>query len=107
MVKPRFFISLVTATALAVTLFVAGCHSSNNPDGVYTDTTGRMTLEFKGGKAYMKMGEMADTDGTPYDVNGSTITIHYPSDGMLAGFSTLTINSDGSLQGPVGTLKKK
>jgi hypothetical protein len=107
MFKSRPFISLVTAAALAFTLFAAGCHSSNTPDGVYTDTTGRLTLEFKGGKAYLNLGGMADTDGTPYDVNGDKITIHYPSDGMMAQFSTLTVNSDGTLQGAMGTLKKK
>jgi hypothetical protein len=40
-------------------------------------------------------------------VKGDKITIHYPSDGVLGSVSTLTINSDGSLQGPMGTLKKK
>ena len=75
MVKSRFFITLVTATALAAAVIVAGCHS-NTPDGVYTDSTGRLTLEFKGGKAYLNMGGMADTDGTPYDVSGNKITIH-------------------------------
>jgi hypothetical protein len=108
MAKSRSFISLISATALAVALFVAGCHSSNNPDGnVYTDTSGRFTLEFKGGKAYMNLGGMADTDGTPYDVNGDKITIHFPSDGMMAQFSNLTVNSDGTLQGAMGILKKK
>jgi hypothetical protein len=107
MITSRFFISLVTATALAVALFTAGCHSNNSPDGVYTDTTGRLTLEFKGGKAYLNMGGMADTDGTPYDLNGDKLTIHYPPDGMMAQFSTLTVNSDGTLQGAMGILKKK
>jgi hypothetical protein len=107
MIKSRFFISFVSATALAVTLIVAGCHSNSGPDGVYTDSTGRLTLEFKGGKAYLDLGGTADTDGTPYDVNGDKITIHYPSDGMLAQFSTLTMNSDGTLQGGMGILKKK
>jgi hypothetical protein len=106
MIKSRSYITLVTATALVLTLVVAGCHS-NSPDGVYTDTTGRLTLEFRGGKAYLNMGGEADPDGTPYDVNGDKITIHYPSDGMLAGFSVLTINGDGTLQGGMGILKKK
>jgi hypothetical protein len=49
---------------------------------------------------------MADPDGTLYEVNGDKLLIHYPSDGMLAPFSTMTINSDGSLQGGFGTLKR-
>ena len=65
MVKSRFFISLVSATALALTLIVAGCHSNNPDGGVYTDTTGRLTLEFKDGKAYLNMGGLADPDGYP------------------------------------------
>lgn len=106
MVKSRFLVTLTTAAAFAATVFVAGCHSGA-PSGVYTDTTGRLTLEFRDGKAYLNLGGMADPDGTPYDVNGDKITIHYPSDGMLAGMSTLSINSDGTLQGSMGILRKK
>ena len=106
MIRNRRFRTLFAVTALAAALVVVGCHG-NTPSGVYTDTTGRIILEFKGGKAYLNMGGMADTDGTPYDVKGDKITIHYPSDGVLGSVSALTINSDGSLQGPMGTLKKK
>jgi len=104
--KFRISTAFIAATALIAAIAVAGCHSST-PSGVYTDSTGHMTLEFKGGKAYMTLGGSTDTDGTPYDVNGDKITIHYPSDGMLAGFSTITINSDGSLQSSMGALTKK
>jgi hypothetical protein len=106
MVKDCGYRALVAAAILMVALFAAGCHS-NTPSGVYTDSTGRLTIEFKDGKAYLNLGGTADTDGTPYDVNGDKITIHYPSDGMLAQFQSLTINSDGSLQGGMGTLTKK
>jgi hypothetical protein len=106
MVKSRFLVTVITAAAFAATLFVGGCHSGS-PSGIYTDTTGRLTLEFRDGKAFLNMGGMADPDGTPYDVKDDKITIHYPSDGMLAGMSTLTINSDGTLQGAMGILRKK
>ena len=106
MVKSRRFVTFITAAALVATLSVLGCHS-RTPSGVYTDTTGRVTLEFRDGKAFLNMGGMADPDGTPYDVNGDKITIHYPTDGMLASLSTLTINSDGTLQGAMGILRKK
>jgi hypothetical protein len=107
MVRSRFYSTIVAAAALAVTLIAAGCHGSSSPNGVYVDGTGRITLEFKGGKAYMNLGGLADTDGTPYDVNGDKITIHYPSDGMMAAYSNITINSDGTLQSGMGTFKKK
>ncbi len=97
----------IAATALMAALVVAGCHHSNTPDGVYSDTTGRITMEFKGGKAFLNLGGTADPDGTPYDVAGDKITIHYAPDSMLAQFSVITINSDGSLQSGMGTLTKK
>jgi hypothetical protein len=106
MVKSRRLVTFITMAALVAALSAVGCHS-NTPSGVYTDTTGRITLEFKDGKAFLNLGGMADPDGTPYDVNGDKITIHYPSDGMMGTMSTLTINSDGTLQGPMGILKKK
>ena len=106
MVKPRLLVTFVAAVAFAATVFAMGCHSGA-PSGTYVDSTGRLTLEFKDGKAFLNMGGIADTDGTPYDVSGDKITIHYPSDGMMGTLSTLTINSDGTLQGPMGTLKKK
>ena len=106
MVRSRLFLTFMAETALAMTLIVTGCHGSG-PSGVYTDGTGRITVEFKDGKAYMNLGGMTDTDGTPYDVNGDKITIHYASDGMMAAYSNMTINSDGSLQGGMGTFKRK
>ncbi|MGH7842169.1 MAG: hypothetical protein ACREQT_11705 [Candidatus Binataceae bacterium] len=105
MIRSRLFSTFVVATALAATLIIAGCHG-NNPNGVYTDSTGRATLEFKDGKAYMNLGGLA-IDGTPYDVKDDKITIHYPSDGMLAVYSNMTVNSDGTLQSGMGIWKKK
>ncbi|HEY6419453.1 MAG TPA: hypothetical protein VIX59_10645 [Candidatus Binataceae bacterium] len=106
MVKSRLFVTLIATAALTATLVVAGCHGGG-PSGAYTDTTGRMTMEFKDGKVFLNMGGMADPEGTPYDVNGDKITIHYAPDSILGQFSVLTINSDGTLQGPMGILKKK
>lgn len=104
--KFRISTVFIAATALMTALAVVGCHS-RTPSGIYADSTGRATLEFKDGKAYLTLGGSTDTDGEAYDVNGDTITIHYPADGMLASFSKLTINSDGSLQSSMGTLTKK
>jgi hypothetical protein len=106
MTRTRTFTALIIATVLSMTLSVSGCHS-NAPQGVYTDSTGHISLEFKDNKAFLNLGGMADPDGTPYDVNGDQITIHYAPDGMLAGYSKMTILSDGSLQSQMGTFKKK
>ncbi|MBF6571014.1 MAG: hypothetical protein IVW54_19280 [Candidatus Binataceae bacterium] len=76
MAKSLWFAALVSVTLLALTLVVSGCHSSG-PDGVYTDSTGHMTLEFKDGKAFLNLAGNADPEGTPYDVGGDKITIHY------------------------------
>ena len=43
-------------------------------------------------------------DAIPYDVKGSTITVHA---GGIAGDLVLTRNSDGTLQGPFGIMRKK
>jgi hypothetical protein len=104
MFKSRF-LNLLAATAVLAAIIVAGC--SHSVEGTYTDSTGRISLELKGGKAYLNLGGVADPDGTPYEVNGDKLLIHYPSDGMLAAYSTMTISGDGSLQGGFGTLKKK
>jgi hypothetical protein len=105
MVKSRF-LNLLAVTALLATIAIAGCHS-HSVEGTYSDATGRISLELKGGKAYLNLGGAADPNGTPYDVNGDKISIHYPSDGMLAAYSTMTLDSDGNLQSGFGTLKKK
>jgi hypothetical protein len=106
MFRYRIFTTLFTAGIFALALATTGCHG-NKPEGVYIDSTGHVSLEFRDGKAYLNLGGLADPDGTPYDVNGNKITIHYPSDGMMAAYSVLTINSDGTLQGGMGILRKK
>ena len=40
-------------------------------------------------------------------VSADKITIPYPSDGMVAAYSNMTTNSDGSPQSGMGTFKKK
>jgi hypothetical protein len=89
---------LVFSAALAIT----ACHS-NRVEGAYVSSTGQMAVEFKGDKAVVTMGGVA-TDSSPFDVDGDKITIHA---GGMAGDLVLTRNSDGSLQGPIGILRKK
>jgi hypothetical protein len=62
-----------------------------------------MAVEFRDDKAVVTMGGVA-TDRCPYDINGDKITIHA---GGMAGDLVLTRNSDGSLEGPIGILRKK
>jgi hypothetical protein len=106
MVKSRLLVTTVPVIALTVALTLAGCRGGG-PSGMYSDTTGRISIEFKNGKAYLNLGGAADTDGTAYDVKDGKINIHYPGDSILGAYSTMTINNDGSLQSPMGTLTKK
>jgi hypothetical protein len=83
-------------------LTVSAC-GTNKLDGVYAGSNGQNTVEFRDGKAFVTMVGMA-SDGIPYDAKGNTITIHA---GGTAGDLVLTRNSDGTLQGPFGIMRKK
>ena len=84
------------------TLTVSACGASK-VDGLYTNSNGQNTVEFRDGKAFVTMVGMA-SDAIPYDVKGDTITVHA---GGMAGDLVLTRNSDGTLQGPFGIMRKK
>jgi hypothetical protein len=107
MAKAGFLTTLLTAAALTTLLIVAAGCRSNAVSGVYANSTGNITIEFRDHKAFLNMGGISDPDGTPYDVHGNKITVHWPKGGMLGGDTDLTINSDGTLQGPMGILHKK
>jgi hypothetical protein len=104
MVKGRFLGTLIIAAALGAALAAAGCH--HGVEGVYTNSTNTITIEFRGNKAFASISGVADPDGTPFDISGNKITIHYGKENLL-GETVLTINSDGTLQGPMGILHKK
>jgi hypothetical protein len=72
-------------------------------DGVYVNSNGQNSVEFRDGKAFITMVGMA-SDAIPYDVKGTTITVHA---GGMAGDLVLTRNSDGTLEGPFGIMRKK
>jgi hypothetical protein len=72
-------------------------------DGLYVNSNGQNSVEFRGDKAFITMVGMA-SDAIPYDVKGTTITVHA---GGMAGDLVLTRNSDGTLEGPLGILRKK
>lgn len=84
------------------TLTISAC-GSNKVDGVYVNSNGQNTVEFRDGKAFVTMVGMA-SDAIPYDVKGNTITVRA---GGMAGDLVLTRNSDGTLQGPFGVMRKK
>lgn len=88
---------------LSASLAVSACGGAGKLDGLYLNSNGQSTVEFRDGKAFVTMVGMA-TDAIPYDVKGDTITVHA---GGMAGDLVLTRNSDGTLQGPFGIMRKK
>jgi hypothetical protein len=85
-------------------LTVSACGGgASKLDGLYVNSNGQNTVEFKDGKAFVTMVGMA-SDAIPYDVKGDTITVHA---GGMAGDLVLTRSSDGTLQGPFGIMRKK
>jgi hypothetical protein len=97
--------SLRVSTAillLSTGLSLSAC-GSGKLDGLYANSNGQSTVEFRDGKAFVTMVGMA-TEGIPYETKGDTITIHA---GGMAGDLVLTRNSDGTLQGPFGIMRKK
>jgi hypothetical protein len=97
-----FFPPLIAALCLSATLALSAC-GSNKPEGLYVNSNGQTSVEFREGKAFVTMVGMG-SDGIPYEVKGNTITVHA---GGMAGDLVLTRNSDGTLQGPFGVMRKK
>lgn len=99
------FRMFVAALLLIANFAVSACGAtaSSKLEGLYANSNGQSTVEFRDGKAFVTMVGMA-TDGIGYEVKGETITIHA---GGMAGDLVLTRNSDGTLQGPFGIMRKK
>ena len=103
-VKASLFKTCVAVLLLSANLAVSACGAgSTKLDGLYVNSNGQTTLEFRDGKAFLTMVGMA-SDAIPYEVKGNTITVHA---GGIAGDLVLTRNSDGTLQGPFGIMRKK
>lgn len=96
-------ISGFAALLLCALVALPGCGRSDSLDGLYANSTGQLTVEFKEDKAYVTLGPTA-SDPLPYEVKGNTITIH--AGGMMDDL-VLTKSSDGTLQGPFGIMRKK
>ena len=93
---------LLAAVCLTAMLAFSAC-GSTKLEGLYVNSNGQNTVEFRDGKAFVTMVGMA-SEGIPYEVKGNTITVHA---GGMAGDLVLTRNSDGTLQGPFGVMRKK
>ena len=93
---------LVAALCLSAMLAFSAC-GSNKLEGLYVNSNGQNTVEFREGKAFVTMVGMA-SEGIPYEVKGNTVTVHA---GGMGGDLVLTRNSDGTLQGPFGVMRKK
>ena len=102
--KNPLFRTFLGVLLLSASLTVSACGSgAKKLDGLYVSSNGQSTVEFRDGKAFVTMVGMA-TDALPYEVKGSTVTVHA---GGMAGDLVLTQNSDGTLQGPFGVMRKK
>ena len=98
------FRTCVAILLLSANLPVTACGAgSTKLDGLYVNSNGQNTVEFRDGKAFVTMVGMA-SDAIPYEVKGNTITVHA---GGMAGDLVLARNSDGTLQGPFGIMRKK
>ena len=95
----------IAVLLLTVSFAVSACGGAapSTLEGLYANSNGQSTVEFRGDKAFVTLVGMA-TDGIPYEVKGDTITVHA---GGMAGDLVLTRNSDGTLQGPFGIMRKK
>lgn len=103
-VQASSFRAFVVVLLLSSSLAASACGvGSSKLDGLYANSNGQTTVEFRDGKAFVTMVGMA-SDAIPYEVKGNTITIHA---GGVAGDLVLTRNNDGTLQGPFGIMRKK
>jgi hypothetical protein len=102
--QASLFRTLVAVLFMWASLAVSACGAgSTKLDGLYVNSNGQNSVEFRDGKAFVTMVGMA-SDAIPFDVKGNTITVHA---GGVAGDLVLTRNSDGTLQGPFGIMRKK
>jgi hypothetical protein len=93
-IRKALLLSVLAGAGLAV-----GCGGPDR-DGMYRDSAGAVTLELKGGKASLNYGGL-HVDGA-YTVDGDKITIK-PTVGETSQTMVLTINKDGSIDGPPGS----
>ena len=91
--------SLRRLSIAAAVLVLAAC--GKHLDGKYATSNGLMQVEFKGHNAYVTI-PMAGTTQVPFEVDGDRVILKNADNGNMV----LTRNSDGSLAGPMGDLRK-
>jgi hypothetical protein len=97
MTRPSLSVLILCALAISFT----GCGGGKKVDGVYHTGGGApINITFKNGKATVDIG--GSTKTLDYKVEGNKITIVNPTEGDI----NLTINDDGTLTSPMGTLSK-
>jgi hypothetical protein len=85
--------------ALVVTsLFATGCVSRLT--GTYENDNGAISVEFRSGKAYVTM--LAGTLEVDYEVKRDKIILTNHGGNLV-----LTRHEDGTLEGPMGRMKRK
>lgn len=90
----------VLLLAAALSLALTGCGSKVS--GTYHQTAGGgITLEFKSGKVFYSV--LGQTKEGTYEIKGDQLVMRLPGEGDV----TLKINSDGTLDSPLGTFSKK
>jgi hypothetical protein len=90
-------ISLVLVLTVACLAVLAGC---GGVAGTYTDPSGSMVLELKSGGA-ATFSFMGQTAQCTYATSGNQVTVDCKGE---AGKTVFTVQSDGSLAGPPGSL---
>ena len=89
-------------SVLAGVGFAMGCGA--HVEGTYRDADGAVTLQLKAGKASLDVGpEHIDA---AYSVSGNKLTLT-PLEGNTNQTIVFTIDSDGSLEAPAGTMFPK
>jgi hypothetical protein len=78
--------------------FATGCASRMS--GTYENDSGAISVEFKSGKAYVTM--LAGTTEVDYQVKRDKIILS-----NHGGNFVLTRHDDGTLEGPMGRMKRK
>jgi hypothetical protein len=86
------------SVALSVSLVATAC--SSRLTGTYENDNGAISVEFKSGKAYVTM--LAGTLEVDYQVKRDKIILTNHGGNVV-----LTRHEDGTLEGPMGRMKRK
>jgi lipopolysaccharide export system protein LptA len=89
--------SFLTVAVVWTGLALTGCGKFT---GTYETSNGVASISFLSGKVYITM--MGDTELCDYEMNGDKIIVHTKTDNVV-----LTRNEDGTLDGPLGNMKKR